>query len=65
MGLVQDQDAVGAQQQVALQLAQQDAVRHEFHGCVFAHLTIISHLRMAGVTHVGPLLSGNLTLLLT
>ncbi len=51
VGLVQNQDAVGAQQQVALQLAQQDAVRHKLHGCVIADLAVIPHLRMAAFSH--------------
>mmetsp|Transcript_13671 Transcript_13671/g.61385 ORF Transcript_13671/g.61385 Transcript_13671/m.61385 type:complete len:633 (-) Transcript_13671:428-2326(-) len=55
--LVDDDDAVLAQEQVALNLAEQDAVRHELDPRFFSHLLVVSHL----VPHVAA--EGNVELL--
>ena len=44
MSLVDDQAAVGRQQKVALELPQEDAVRHELDGRAGLALHIVAHL---------------------
>ena len=50
--LIKHQDAVAPEQQVALQLAQQDAVRHELDGSVLPNLPVIPHLHHECISSV-------------
>ena len=44
VSLIKHQDAVAPEQQIALQLAQQNPVRHELHCSVLPNLPVIPHL---------------------
>ena len=54
VGLIEDQAAVGAQQEVALQLAQQDAVRHELDGRPGRALHVVPDLRQCSAVSAPP-----------
>jgi hypothetical protein len=45
VGLIEHQDTVGSQQQIALQLTQQNPIRHEFDCSPRPHAAVIPHLQ--------------------